>query len=72
MLLNNLAAALQTRYNQGGKQHDLDECIFFHRQAFEHHPPPHSPPPHSTQSIALNNLQMHYWPDTSKEVSSMI
>ncbi|PPQ92057.1 hypothetical protein CVT25_007488, partial [Psilocybe cyanescens] len=49
--LDNLALALGTRFNQHGKQGDLDEAISLHRQAVEL-----QPAPHPDRSMSLNNL----------------
>jgi len=51
--LNNLAAALWTRFWKRGQQHDLDEAIFMHRQALELRVAPHP-----KRSISLNNLAL--------------
>jgi len=54
--LNNLAIALQTRFEQGGQQNDLDDSISMHRQALELRPLSH---PDRSQSF--NNLANALW-----------
>jgi tetratricopeptide (TPR) repeat protein len=49
--LNNLANALQTRFNQRGASNDLDEGIYLHREALLLRPAPHPGRP-----TLLNNL----------------
>jgi hypothetical protein len=49
--LNNLADALQTRFEQRGASNDLDEAISLHREALLVRPAPHP-----DRSTSLNNL----------------
>ena len=51
MSLNNLANALQTRFEKRGTSNDLDEVISLHREALLLRP---APDPH--RSMSLNNL----------------
>ena len=55
-MLNNLASALWTRFEQGGQNSDLDEAISLHRQALELFLPPHP-----NRSDSLNNLASVLW-----------
>ena len=49
--LNNIAIALQTRFEQRGGSNDLDEAISLHREALLLRPVPHP-----GRSVSLNNL----------------
>ncbi|KIJ92241.1 hypothetical protein K443DRAFT_54164, partial [Laccaria amethystina LaAM-08-1] len=51
MPLNNLADALQTRFEQRGAPNDLDETISLHREALLLWPAPHP-----DRSTSLNNF----------------
>ncbi|KAJ7844825.1 hypothetical protein B0H13DRAFT_2286274 [Mycena leptocephala] len=50
-LLNNLAAAVQTRFEQWGDPKDIDEAITLHREALEI-----CAAPHPDRGMSLNNL----------------
>ena len=50
--LDNIAAALVTRYKQRGASNDLDEAISLHREALLLRPAPHP-----DRSVSLNNHQ---------------
>ncbi|KAF8508157.1 hypothetical protein JB92DRAFT_2733340 [Gautieria morchelliformis] len=49
--LNNIAAALSTRFRQSGRQGDLEAAILLHREALELRPAPHP-----GRSSSLNNI----------------
>ncbi|KDR71376.1 hypothetical protein GALMADRAFT_144057, partial [Galerina marginata CBS 339.88] len=57
--LNNLASALQTRFEQRGASNDLDEAILLHREALFLRPAPHPDRSSSLNNLA-NALQTHF------------